>query len=166
MKQFSAILLVVLLASSWCASYFTLRLIDNVVVQNKLSVNEINRSLQVTESLGISKDILLKQTDVSYKLSLGYAAPFILEHNNDFYEVMEKPVNVEISTSILSFVRVADSEKDEVAYIVNNMFQTYVNPSSDFTLNKYLITSELNMLFNSNDNYSNALSVAVPPPRA
>ncbi|MEQ8573296.1 MAG: hypothetical protein RIB63_04505 [Fulvivirga sp.] len=87
MKQFSAILLVVLLASSWCASYFTLRLIDNVVVQNKLSVNEINRSLQVTESLGISKDILLKQTDVSYKLSLGYAAPFILEHNNDFYEV-------------------------------------------------------------------------------
>jgi hypothetical protein len=166
LKQFSAILLVVLLASSWCASYFTLRLIDNVVVQNKLSVNEINRSLQVTESLGISKDILLKQTDVSYKLSLGYAAPFILEHNNDFYEVMEKPVNVVMSTSILKFVRVADSEKDDVAYIVNNMFQTYVNPSSDFILNKYLVVSELNVSFNSNDNYSNALSVAVPPPRA
>ncbi|MEQ8475083.1 hypothetical protein [Fulvivirga sp.] len=166
MKQFSAILLVVLLASSWCASYFTLRLIDNVVVQNKLSVNEINRSLQVTKSLGISKDILLKQTDVSYKLSLGYAAPFILEHNNDFYEVMEKPVNVVMSTSILKFVRVADSEKDEVAYIVNNMFQTYVNPSGDFILNKYLVFSELNVLFDSNDNYSNALSVAVPPPRA
>lgn len=166
MKHFSAILLVVLLASSWCASYLTLRLIDNVVVQNKLSVIEINRSRQVTESLGISKDILLKQTDVSYKLSLGYAAPFILEHNNDFYEVMEKPVNVEMSTSILKFVRVADSEKDEVTYIVNNMFQTYVNPSSDFILNKYLVVSELNVLFNSNDNYSNELSVAVPPPQA
>ncbi len=139
MKQFSAILLVILLAFSWFASYFTLSLIDNVLVKNRLSVNEINQSRVVAESLGISNDILLKETNINYKLSLGYAAPFILEHNNDYYEVVEKPVNVQVNTSILKFIRIADSEKEDVTYIVSNMFQIYLYPSASLSLVKYLI---------------------------
>lgn len=130
-----------------------------------MSVNEINQSRVVTESLGISNDILLKETNINYKLSLGYAAPFILEHNNDYYEVVEKPVNVQVNTSILKFVRVADSEKDDVAYIVNSLFQTYVHEVNNLHANRLFAKKELTYPIYTSNNYSNTLSVAVPPPR-
>ena len=165
MKKLYAILLVLLLASSWFASYFTLRLIDNVVVQNKLSVNELKISEKVTESLVISGDVLLKQIDIQYKLSLGYAAPFILEHDNDYYEVVDKPVNVQLNTSILKFVKVADSEKDDVAFIVSSLFQIYVHEVNNLHAGKLFAKKELTYPIYTNSNYSNTLSVAVPPPR-
>ena len=154
-----------LLASSWCASYFTLRLIDSVVVQNKLSVIEVQQSREVAEALGISQNILLKEADISYQLSLGYAAPFIITHNDDYYAVVEKPVNVEISNSLLKLVKVADSEKDDVALIVSNMFQTYVHSATSLDLSKFIADKGLDLPAYSNSNYSNVLSVAVPPPR-
>lgn len=134
-------------------------------MHNKLSVNELKLSEKVTQSLGISGDVVLKRTDIQYKLSLGYAAPFIITHNNDYYEVVDKPVNVEVNNSILKFVKVANSDSNDVAYIISNLFQTYVHEVNELYTIRLLAKKELTFPGYNSNNYSNTLSVTVPPPR-
>ncbi|MTI38123.1 hypothetical protein [Fulvivirga lutimaris] len=134
-------------------------------MQNKLSVNQLKLSEKITESLGLSGDIVLKQTDIDYKLSLGYAAPFIIAHDENYYEVVEEPVNVEINNSLLKFVKVPNSETNNVSFIVSNLFQTYVHDVNNLYTTRFLADSKLTFSAYRNNNYSSYLSVAVPPPR-
>jgi hypothetical protein len=121
--------------------------------------------MRVTESMGISQGILLKETDISVKLSFGYATPFIIPHGDKYYEVITSPVNIEVSTSILKFVKMSKSDRNNATFIVTNLLLTYILTSEDFTFTTVTNSNGLNLSFYSNSNYINLLSVAVPPPQ-
>lgn len=155
-----------LLTASLFVNYFALRLIDNVVIQNKLSDKEIHNSNRVTASMGISQEILLREADISVKLSFGYATPFIIPHGDKYYEVITSPVNIEVSTSILKFVKMSKSDRNNATFIITNLLLTYIYNSEDFSLADIVNSHGSNLSFYSNSNYYNLLSLAVPPPKA
>ncbi len=166
MKKLFSIIFILLLASSWFASYFTLRLIDGVTIQNKLSTNEIWLSKQITKDLGISEEIYLKQTNIEQKLSLGYAAPFFIAHEDDFYEVVDNPITVKTNADTLKIIKIADSEKNEAAQIINSLFQTYIFSGHATDLSKQHQMLEVQPAYYIPSEYLHDLGVTTPPPQA
>lgn len=165
LKRFSAISLIFLLVLSLFANYFALRLVERVVIDNKFSDTEISTSIKVSESLGISKDVLLRKSNIKDNFSLGYAAPFIVPHDNEYYEVVENPVNIEVRSSILKFEKISNSDRNNVSLIIPNLSLTYILITTDFTLSTLLTIKSVNLSYYSNPLYKTLLSVAVPPPQ-
>lgn len=167
MKRGIAISFILLTTISWFASYFTLKLIDRVIIENKLTIQEQQESQYVVEALHLPEKTHLKRINIENKLKLGYAVPFIVPYNEkDYYEVVDNIKEIKVENNTLQLVKVKDSERGSVVLILSSLFQFYYfNPSKNTIEPSEAVVVKANSIY-LQKKYNHSLSVTVPPPRS
>ncbi|MTI38235.1 hypothetical protein [Fulvivirga lutimaris] len=170
MRQLSAILLLTLLAISWFSNVFSVRLVEEVIVEHRLSEREKSISDKVVKDLGLSQTTQLKSTDIEHALSLGYAAPFVISHNIDgkteHFEVLTDDIELVEQAKEVLLADLSDLEKDKVEVILSHIIDHYISFSLEEHNSENVVLRDIengtyNMCY-----YISYLDIASPPPKA
>ncbi|MEQ9168584.1 MAG: hypothetical protein RLO12_20165 [Fulvivirga sp.] len=170
MRQLSAILLLSLLAFSWFSNIFSIRLVEQVIVEHRLSEREQSMSDKVVKDLGLSQSTQLKATDIEHALSLGYAAPFVITHDVDgkteHFEVLTDDAELVEQAEDILLSELSDLEKDKVEVILSHVIDHYVSFSlEELNSNKIILRDIENDTYHM-CHYISYLDIASPPPKA
>lgn len=117
----------------------TIDLVEEIWVEQKLSEHKLNLSTQLSDELGVSKDINFEEINPSQYLRLGYGAPFVVAHEVDgekrHFKVNENElaINFQIKEMKLSDFTPENSKK--VGFIFSQLLLSYIDTPVDFTLN-------------------------------
>uniref|UniRef100_UPI004048FE8D hypothetical protein n=1 Tax=Fulvivirga sp. TaxID=1931237 RepID=UPI004048FE8D len=170
MRQLSAILLLTLLAISWFSNIFSIRLVEQVIVEHRLSEREQSMSDKVVKDLGLSQSTQLKATDIEHALSLGYAAPFVISHDVDgkteHFEILTDEVELVEQVEDILLSELSDSEKDKVEVILSHVVDYYISFSLEEQNSDKIILRDIeNGTYNA-CYYISYLDIISPPPKA
>ncbi len=170
LRQLTAILLLSLLAISWFSNIFSIRMVERVIVEHRLSEIEKSISDKVVKDLGLSQSTQLKVTDIEHALSLGYAAPFVITHDVDgkpeHFEVIIDDVELVEQAEDILLSELSDLEKDKIEVILSHVIEQYVPFSlEELNSNKTILRDIENDTYNM-CYYISYLDIASPPPKA
>ena len=149
---------------------FSIHMVEQVIVEHRLSEREKSISDKVVKDLGLSQSTQLKVTDIEYAMSLGYAAPFVISHDvngkTEHFEVFTNELELVEQAEDILLSELSDFEKDTVEVILSHVIDYYIA----FRLEEQSAkTSVLRDIENGPyliSHYISYLDIASPPPRA
>ena len=169
MRQISAILLLTLLAISWFSNVFSVRMVEKVIVEHRLSVREKSISDKVVNDLGLSHNTQLKSTDIEHALSLGYAAPFVISHDVDgkteHFEVVTDNIELIEETREILLADLSDLEKDKVEVILSHVIDHYISFSLEEQNSEKVVLRDIENGAYNLCYYISYLDIGSPPPK-
>lgn len=168
LKRVLSIFLILLISTQWVFGLITVKLVEEVWVEQKISEHKLKLSNKVSTDLGISADIKFEEINPSQYLRLGYGAPFVVTHEVSGEERHFKISDDEVTSEYqVTKIKLSDFNKEsskKIGYIISHIFLTYLESQESFDFFSYKFPDQLNQNFIKNFSPNFSFDIPTPPP--
>ncbi|WP_375578252.1 hypothetical protein ABWH96_14590 [Marivirga tractuosa] len=169
LKRVLSIFLILLISTQWIFGLITVKLVEEIWVEQKISEHKLKLSDKVSSDIGVSDDIKFEEINPSQYLRLGYGAPFMVSHEVDGEQLHFKIAENEVITDYqVNKIKLSDFNKEsskKIGYIISHIFLTYLESQESFNFFSYKFPDQLNQNFIKNFSPNFSFDIPTPPPQ-
>jgi len=169
LKRVLSIFFILLISTQWIFGLITIKLVEEIWVDQKISEHKHALSNRISSELGVSDDISFEEVNPSQYLRLGYGAPFVVSHEVSGEERHFKISQDEVTPEYQFMkIRLSDFNKEstkKIGYIISHIFLTYVESQESFNFISYNFPDQLNQVYFENFNPNFSFDIPTPPPQ-
>ncbi|ADR23590.1 hypothetical protein MATR_25550 [Marivirga tractuosa] len=169
LKRVFSIFFILLISTQWILGLVTIKLVEEVWVDQKISEHRTQISKEVATGLGVSDHIKFEQVNPSQYLRLGYGAPFMVSHDVKGEQLHFKVAQEKSSSEYqVKRIKLSDFNKEsskKIGYIISHIFLTYFESHESYEFFSISFPNHLNQMFHEKF-YSNfSFDIPTPPPQ-
>ncbi len=135
MKHLVVFSLIVVMATQWVGSLFTISMVDAIVVKTTMTAKESVMAAYLTEKFELSSNIHISEVEPNNYVRMGYAAPFVFSDDSDgeisYYSINHN--NTKILNEITE-LSLSDLQNNTNPHVIYCFFPIFINTNSPIEL--------------------------------